>query len=54
MKSRYNYKACYTLPNHHKDVKKFNIRKQYRIYLAEMESYKFIPLDFKTWYGWNK
>lgn len=53
-KKRYFFNPCYEYINHTPIVKTLDIRKRYRVYLAEMESYKFFPLDFRTWYGWEK
>jgi len=44
------YKACHDYVNHTPIVKTLNIRLQYRVYLAEMEAYKFHPLSFRAWH----
>lgn len=41
---------CHKYVNHAPIVKTLDIRLQYRVYLAEMEDYKFIPLSFREWY----
>lgn len=44
------YKACHAYINHTPIVKTLNIRLQYRVYLAEMEAYRFNPLSFREWH----
>lgn len=48
-----NYKPCHKYINHTPIIKTLNIRLQYRVYLAEMQGYKFIPMSFRVWYSWH-
>jgi hypothetical protein len=47
-------KPLYSPVNHTKEAKALNIRKQYRVYLAEMESYKWRPMTFREWMNYPR